>query len=245
MVLALGGAFLRRGLMLNAAGTAIVGHMTVVDDGVIANDGFVHIGGVNDGGVHMHDGGVIGKSAASPLATGEADAHVPEAVVDATIEADGRSPVAFMEEVLAVGPAPVGRGPEKPWFGCRDPGAGNPEVAIGTVGPITGSPHQVELRARGLHIDRQHGGSETNGNADSNLSVGRRGNGRHEERKQKQMRGAKQSHRKTSYLPIAAFRSGEFTYPEPRRLVSGCYGPEEHMNRAGRSKFSMGGSPPA
>jgi hypothetical protein len=218
MVLARGGAFLRRRLMLNAAGAAAVGHMTVVDDGVIVNDGFVHIGGANDGGVHIRDGGVIGKSATSPFATGETDAHVAEAVVDAAVVADGRSPVAFMEEELPAGPAPVGRSPEESWFGRRNPGAGDPEVAIGTVGPIAGSPDQVGLRARGLHIDRQHGGSKTNSDADRELRVARHGNGRHEERKQKPMRRTKPSHRKTSYLPITAFRSGEFISLAPRQV---------------------------
>jgi hypothetical protein len=94
MALTLGGAFLRRGLMLNAPGAAAVGHMPVVNDGGVVNNRFVHIGGVNDGGVHMHDGGVIGKIAAPPFPTGEADAHVTVAVVDAAVVADGRSPVA-------------------------------------------------------------------------------------------------------------------------------------------------------
>src|SRR5579863_744519 len=138
-----GEALLRRGLMLDSAGSAVVGNVGVVHDGVVMDDGLVHVGVVDDGRVHVNDCGVIGELAAAPLAAGKADAHVAEAIVDTAVEADVRSPVAFVEEELAAFPTPPGRGPQKADGGRGNPGAGNPVIPVGTVGPVAGSPHQV------------------------------------------------------------------------------------------------------
>jgi hypothetical protein len=100
VMLALCGALLHSRLPLNAAGAAIVSHVRIVHDGVLANDGLVDVCVGNDGCIHVHDCGVIRECSALPLAAGEADAHVAKAIIHTAVEADGRAPVSGMEQVL-------------------------------------------------------------------------------------------------------------------------------------------------
>src|ERR1700691_743596 len=80
-----GDALLRSRRVADAAGSAVVSDARVVGDDVLAHDGLVHIGVVNDGRVHAHYRGVIGEVAAAPLAACEADTHIAEAIVDAAV----------------------------------------------------------------------------------------------------------------------------------------------------------------
>ena len=156
-----GHQFLRRGGVLNAARAAVVGHMIGVGDDPGLHDCRVDVGGVDDGLIHMHDGGVVGERTPAPLAPGKADAAVAEAVVHAPVVANVRAPIAIMEPVMAALPAPIGRGPQRALVGRGNPGAGHPEIAVRSVGPKAGGPHQVGLRALGLHINRQRRRSKT------------------------------------------------------------------------------------
>jgi len=93
------GALLCAHGVVDAARAAAVCNVTVVDDGVPHNDGVVDVCIVNNGSIDANDVGVIGKTAAAPLAAGKADTHVAEAVVDAAIIADVAAPVTGMENV--------------------------------------------------------------------------------------------------------------------------------------------------
>jgi len=69
---------------------------------------------------------VVVEVMTAPVAAKVADANVAEAVIDAPIEADVRSPVTAMETIVSAVPAPVGRCPERAIVGRRAPHAGKP-----------------------------------------------------------------------------------------------------------------------
>ena len=92
----------------DAALAAVVGDADVVVHDHVAVD----VGVVDDGRVHIQHGGVIAEDAAIPAPADEACAEVAEAVVDASIETDLRSPEARVEYFEIVDPltlAPVDR----------------------------------------------------------------------------------------------------------------------------------------
>jgi hypothetical protein len=120
--------FLGGGLMLHPARSAIVGHVTGVGHNATLDYRAVNIGGVDDGLIHMHDRGVIGKRSTAPLAAGKSDATVAEAVVHTAVVADMGAPIAVIKAVMAIGPAPVGRRPQCTLVGSRNPGSGHPIV---------------------------------------------------------------------------------------------------------------------
>src|SRR5580698_2197695 len=107
--------------VIDAAGAAVVGNTIAIDDGVLADNGFVDIGVVYDGAVNMHDRGVIGEASATPHAADEADTHVTEAIIYAAVVTDLGSPITGIESVLTAGPSPIRRRPER-----ADEGSGNP-----------------------------------------------------------------------------------------------------------------------
>jgi hypothetical protein len=120
--------FLGPGLVLDAAGTAVIRHTVGVDDRVSLHDCPVDVGGVDDGLIHMHHSGVVGKGAAAPFSAGKTDAPIAEAVVHPAVVADVTAPIAFVEDKAAARPAPVVGGPESAPIGRRHPGTGNPVV---------------------------------------------------------------------------------------------------------------------
>jgi hypothetical protein len=130
--------------------------MPVVDDRVVVNDRLVDIRVVNDRPVHMHDRGIVSKTAATPLTAGEADSHVAKPIVHAAVVADMRAPVAIMEKIVPTFKAPVRRGPQSAGIRRRHPGARNPIVAIIAVGPVARRPHVSILRAIRLNVNRQY-----------------------------------------------------------------------------------------
>ncbi len=114
---------------------------------------FVHI-------VHVHnvdvvDRPVVVETAAAPVAALVTDTTVAEAVIDASVEANVRAPVACMVDEGGAAPAPVSGGPEEADLRGTYPGAGDPEVAVRTVGPVPGGPEKAVARADGLRVDRQ------------------------------------------------------------------------------------------
>ncbi len=156
------------GTDLHSTLSAVEGHVRVVDDDRLVID----VGDVGD--VYVGDGAVVEEVAFAPLATLEAVAAVAEAVVDAAVEADLRSPVAFVEGVDAVIPSPVAGSPEQAGLGSFHPGAGNPVVAVVvTPGPIAGGPEVAFAGADGLRVNRQRGRTEADGDADADLRGGR------------------------------------------------------------------------
>ncbi len=196
MLLVFGSPLRWTGGVLNAAGTAVVGHVVGVGDDASLDNRPVNVGSVDHGLIHMDDRGVIGKGAAAPLAAGKADASIAVAVVDAAVVANVAAPIAAMEAVVAVGPVPVVGRPQRALIGSWNPGAGYPVIAalILIVGPVAGRPHQVGLGAGRLHIDRQLRWSEAD--TDGDLRVRRGGNQREQKRQQEPTRGAEDLHRK-------------------------------------------------
>lgn len=101
MVLVRGGELLRRRSHRGAAGTAVVADVgRVVDDGLVVD--------VSDRDIRdVVDGTVVEEVAAAPITALIADAGVAEAIGDAAVEADGRSPITGVECVDAIVPAPI------------------------------------------------------------------------------------------------------------------------------------------
>ena len=123
----------------HAVGAAVVDHGAVVDVGVVDAADVV-------------DRAIVVEVMPAPEATKVADADVAEAVVDATVEAYVRAPVAVVEGIAATVPAPVRRRPESTVVGRWHPGAGNPVVASWTPGPVAGRPEIVGVRSGGLIV---------------------------------------------------------------------------------------------
>jgi hypothetical protein len=153
------------------------------------DDGFVDVGIVDDRRIYPHHGGVIGKFAAAPLAANEADAHVPESIVHAAVITNVGAPVAVVEYEQAAGPAPIAGRPQSSFIWRRNPGAGNPIIAVVAIGPVAGSPHEAGLRAKRLFIDGKNRRSESY--ADKDTCVGRSGDQTDKQRQQQPARGAK------------------------------------------------------
>jgi hypothetical protein len=128
MLLARGYQLLGSGGVLNATRPAVVRHVIGVGNDPPLHNSLVNVSGVDDGFIHVHDCGVIGKGAAAPLAACKAYATISKAVVHAAVVADVASPIALMEPVLAVGPTPVVGGPQRTLIGSWNPDAGHPEV---------------------------------------------------------------------------------------------------------------------
>src|SRR5216683_2348058 len=126
-----------------------------VDRGVVVDDGRV-VGVAHNRDVNVGHGAVVVVRAASPVAAEEADAGVAEAVVNATIEADFGSPVAWVPCIKAVFPSPVPWSPEQTNFRREYPRAWNPEIAVRTVSPITRDPNVTGSGTNGLYVNWQH-----------------------------------------------------------------------------------------
>lgn len=196
-----GSAFRRRGRVPDTAGAAAVSHVAAILNCVLAHDGFVHIGVVNDRPVHVNHCGVIGEGVSAPHAAHKSDAHVAEPVVHTAVVADLRSPVTRIEHILTSGPSPVRRCPERAFKRCGRPFAGNPVIAIVAPGPVAGRPHPSCLRAERLFIDREHRRRDCD--CDGNSAKTRSRNQSEQKREQNAARRAKETHCRTSM----AFRS--------------------------------------
>lgn len=114
--------------MLNAPRTAVVCRMIIADNRVLLHNCPVHISRMNESLIHMHHGGVVGKRAASPLATGKADATEPEPIVHAAIVAHLRAPIPVVESVIAIRPTPVRWRPKRAGIRRRHPRARHPVI---------------------------------------------------------------------------------------------------------------------
>ena len=142
-----------------------------VDRSVVVDDRGV-VGVVYHGDVYVGYGAVVIVSAAPPVAAEEADARVAEAVVNATIEAHFRSPVARVPDVEAFIPTPIPWSPEQTNFRRFYPCARNPEVTVRTISPIARDPDEAGRRANRLYIYGQNRWTDPNGNAHSNFRSG-------------------------------------------------------------------------
>src|SRR5580704_12054805 len=123
----------------------------VIADVAAVLDNRLLINIVDNVDVHIIHPAVIEKVAAVPVTTGIAGADVTKSVVDSTVEADLRAPVAGIPKIGAVNPTPVTRRPEKTYFGRFHPRARNPEIStIIAVAPVAWRPDITIARTNGL-----------------------------------------------------------------------------------------------
>src|SRR5580704_11756022 len=114
---------------------------------------------VNHIHVYVQHSAVIEKVTVIPASTFKTMAKVTEAVVNPAIETYLRAPVAIIENVATVSPAPIAWSPEKTDFGSHYPGSRHPKITVITVSPISGGPQIAVAGADWLLVDRQFRGS--------------------------------------------------------------------------------------
>ena len=121
--------------------------------------------------IHVHDGTVVEEGSASPFAATKAYAAIAEAVVDAAVETNVRSPVTAMPAIEAAFKSPVAGSP-KHADGPNDPSARDPVIAVViTPRPVTGRPKIASTGTDGLRVNGQRGWTDAyvDSNSDSNL----------------------------------------------------------------------------
>src|ERR1039458_3994324 len=94
---------------------------------VVVPDPFV-VNIVKIAATQVVDGAVIEEVSVVPTASFVPSAPVAVAVVDPAVEADGRPPIAIIEKIAAVAPAPITRRPKIALFRRHYPGSGYPIV---------------------------------------------------------------------------------------------------------------------
>src|SRR5208337_2325200 len=146
-----------------AAVIADMVHRGFVDYGFVVNI-------VNVRDVHVVHRGVVVEGPVIPIS-----AFIADAVVDATVEADMRPPVAFIPREGTAAPAPITGSPEEANFGSHHPRTRHPEVALITISPVAGRP-QITVRGdHGLLVHRQRGRSDRDRHAELRRRDGRYG----------------------------------------------------------------------
>lgn len=121
--------------------------------GVIVNCVVVDV--VNDRGIDIVHGAVVVELPSAPVSSLITAAHIPEAVIDTTIEADMRTPVAVAPAIAIADERPIRWCPERTNVGSNYPRSWYPIVARGSVPPVSGCPHIVRAGTFRLAIFRQ------------------------------------------------------------------------------------------
>jgi hypothetical protein len=117
----------------------------------------------------------ISNVCAAPVAALVADAAIAVAIRDAAVEADFRTPIAFMKGIDAVVPAPISWRPQQLRFRRQRPRARYPVIArIVIPGPIAGRPDVAWGRDRRLIVNRQWRRRDIDSCADAVFSIRRR-----------------------------------------------------------------------
>jgi hypothetical protein len=167
VMLTLGNELSRGRPRRNSSVTAVVAD--AIDSCVVHDDRLVvDIGHVGD--VHIGHAAVVVEVTSAPLATVVAVAGIPEAVVDAAVEANVRPPIAAMEDVEPFVPSPPAGSPEHS-HGGDYPGARHPVVAVIIVPrPITRRPQIAGSGTDGLRINRQGGRPDSYRDSHCNLT---------------------------------------------------------------------------
>jgi hypothetical protein len=166
--LVLGHPIFGAGLIMNSAGASAEGYAAVS-----CKIATIHTPAIHEGKAAMeanvHHSCIVGKVSAAPFTADKADAAIAIAVVHAAVVADVGSPIATMEDIEAVIPAPIGRSPQVAGLRRRNPGSGNPVIAVVAVGPVAGRPHEARLGTRWLLIDRQRWRRKANANENAGI----------------------------------------------------------------------------
>ena len=103
-------------------------------------------------GVHVIQRRVVEKMPVVPSSTFITSTEVTEAIVDPTIEAYGRAPIAFIEKKSVAAPTPIARSPEVPGFRSHQPCARHPIVVGAVPSPVSRRPEIAVARADRLRI---------------------------------------------------------------------------------------------
>src|SRR5215469_10270745 len=152
-------------LRSRAAGSAVeayIRHRRAVDHCLIVDV-------CNIDATEIVDGLIVVEDAVLPITTLVADASIAEAVVDAAIETDVRTPIAGMQHVDAIAPPPIGRRPQQADSGWQHPCARHPVITLRTICPEAGRPDVADVRHRRLIVDGEQGRGDLNRDTDCNL----------------------------------------------------------------------------
>src|SRR5580658_8526698 len=125
---------------------------------------------MNYGDVYAIDIGVVGEVSAVPAAALIPRSTVAEAVIDAAIEADLRTPISFMEKKRVAAPAPITWSPEEADLGWFDPRSRHPVISVAVVvSPVAGGPEVAVSGTDWLFVDGNRRWTEADRNPDTNL----------------------------------------------------------------------------
>lgn len=175
---------------------AIETHPRVIHDyGTAVNISHIHH-------VDVEHGAVVEECAASPFPASETNSGVTEAVVNASVETNVRSPVSSVPTVETTFVAPIAGRPEHA-DGRNDPRARNPVVAAVFIPrPVAWRPEIAGAGADRLRIHRQCRRSDAHRDANSNFR-GRWNGDRHHQK----------SHHDTENEPKCETRAFHFHFP--------------------------------
>jgi hypothetical protein len=124
-----------------------------VHGSVVDHRGVISV--VTVGDVYVIHRAVVLELSVVPTAAFIAPAAVAVAIIDPAIETDVRTPVALIESVSAVAPAPIAWGPEETGSRRHYPRTWHPVIIALAVGPVSRCPDVTLLGARRLLIHRQ------------------------------------------------------------------------------------------
>jgi len=137
MGLAVSRQFLGPGPYLQSARSAVEAHASAAPV-VLSVWAVVDVVHISD--VHVVVGAVVVEMPAAPVAALIAKADVAKAVIDATVVADVRAPVATVKPVMVMPVTPVAGRPECPLIGSLHPHAGHPVITGWSPCPVAGRP---------------------------------------------------------------------------------------------------------
>src|ERR1700722_11272516 len=172
-----GRLFLGRRALVESAVAAIIADAG--DRRTVHDPCFIHV--ANHGDVYVGHRTIVEKVTVVPTSAFVTVTEIAEAIVDSAIKSYLRTPVAIMENVPAVSPAPVSGRPEKTNFRSQYPSSGNPIVIIVSISPVARRPNVTIAGTYRLIVDRQL--RRCNRNRDSHAHLGE-GCRRHGQRSQ-------------------------------------------------------------
>jgi hypothetical protein len=135
---------------LKPPSTAVIADVHIVD-----NIDPILVDVMHHGYVDVVDRAIVEEMSGPPVAALVACAYVSETVINATIEADVRTPVAMEEAVSSANVAPIAGSPERTLVGRLRPHARYPVVAGRGVIPVAGGPEIIVTGSWRLLILRE------------------------------------------------------------------------------------------
>jgi len=141
------GQFLRRGPRVDSTAPTVIAGAAAV---IVRHRIFIDI--VNDRSVHIRDRGVVVNAVVVPVRALIAAARISEAVINAAIIADVRTPVARVPMVIAIIETPIRRRPQRTHVRRQHPRTRNPVITRARIAPVTRGPHIVVTGSRRLAV---------------------------------------------------------------------------------------------